>query len=344
MTARGKPLLRALRGEIVRPIPYWLMRQAGRYLPEYRALRERAGSFLDLCYTPTLAAEATLQPIRRFGMDGAILFSDILLVPQALGQKLWFEPTGGPKLTAIRNDSDVVALSFDRFETILAPVYAAIREVAGQLPAGTTLLGFAGAPWTVATYMVEGGSSRDFSKILDWAQRDDGSFDRVIEKLVEATARHLSAEAAAGVEAVQLFDTWAGIVPEAEFARFVIEPTRRIVEQLHRDHPDVPVIGFPRGIGAQYRRYFAETGIDALSIDAQTGLDEARRLQTLGAVQGNLDPKILVEGGDVFEAAVANILDALGHGPFVFNLGHGVVPETPVDHVARLGELIRAHG
>lgn len=344
MTARGKPLLRALRGETVRPVPYWLMRQAGRYLPEYRALRERAGSFLDLCYTPTLAADATLQPIRRFGMDGAILFSDILLVPQALGQKLWFEPTGGPKLTAIRNDSDVAALSFDRFEAVLAPVYAAIREVVRQLPATTTLLGFAGAPWTVATYMIEGGSSRDFSAILDWAKGTDGSFDTVIDKLVAATVRHLSAEIEAGVEAVQLFDTWAGIVPEAEFARFVIEPTRRIVEGVHRDHPDVPVIGFPRGIGARYRRYFAETGVNALSIDAQTGLDQARDLQKLGAVQGNLDPRVLVEGGAAFEASVTNILDALGQAPFVFNLGHGVVPETPVDHVARLGELIRAHG
>lgn len=344
MTARGKPLLRALRGETVRPIPYWLMRQAGRYLPEYRALRERAGSFLDLCYAPALAAEATLQPIRRFGMDGAILFSDILLVPQALGQKLWFEPTGGPKLTAVRNSSDVAALSFDRFEETLTPVYAAIREVVRQLPASTTLLGFAGAPWTVATYMVEGGSSRDFAKILDWTKRDDGSFDSVIETLVEATARHLSAEIAAGVEAVQLFDTWAGIVPEADFVRFVIEPTRRIVERLHRDHPDVPVIGFPRGIGARYRQYFTETGVNALSIDAQTELEQARALQTLGAVQGNLDPKLLVEGGTAFEGAVANILAALDKGPFVFNLGHGVVPETPIDHVTRLGELIRAHG
>lgn len=344
MTARGKPLLRALRGDPVRPIPFWLMRQAGRYLPEYRALRERAGSFLDLCYTPELAAEATLQPIKRFGMDGAILFSDILLVPQALGQKLWFEPTGGPKLTAIRNDSDVESLSLDRLAATLAPVYQAIRAVVGQLPADTTLLGFAGAPWTVATYMIEGGSSRDFAKILSWATRYDGSFDAMIEKLVEATARHLAAEIAAGVEAVQLFDTWAGSVPEAEFARLVIEPTRQIVERLHRDHPDVPVIGFPRGIGVRYERYFAETGVDALSLDAETPLGAARALQSMGAVQGNLDPKLLVAGGPAFEEAVLRILDALGNGPFVFNLGHGVVPETPIAHVARLGELIRGHG
>jgi uroporphyrinogen decarboxylase len=344
MTARGKPLLRALRGETVRPIPHWLMRQAGRYLPEYRGLRERAGSFLDLCYTPSLAAEATMQPIRRFGMDGAILFSDILLVPQAMGQKLWFEPTGGPKLTAIRTSGDVENLTLDQLAATLAPVYAAIRAVIGQLPAETTLIGFAGAPWTVATYMIEGGSSRDFSAILGWAARHDGRFDAVIEKLVEATARHLSAEIDAGVEAVQLFDTWAGIVPEAEFERLVIAPTRRIVERLHGEHPDVPVIGFPRGIGARYHRYFVETGVTALSIDADTTLESARALQSLGAIQGNLDPKLLVAGGTAFEDAVMRILETLGTGPFVFNLGHGVVPETPVAHVGRLGELIRAHG
>ena len=229
-------------------------------------------------------------------------------------------------------------------DQILAPVYAAIRTIVGQLPHETTLLGFAGAPWTVATYMIEGGSSRDFSKILAWAARRDGRFDEIIAKLVEATARHLSAEIAAGVEAVQLFDTWAGIVPESAFERLVIKPTRQIVERLHRDHPNVPVIGFPRGIGKRYRQYFSETGINALSIDANTSLDEACALQSLGAVQGNLDPKILVAGGKAFEGAVHRILDRLGGGPFVFNLGHGVVPETPPDHVARLGELIRAHG
>ncbi|HVA12933.1 MAG TPA: uroporphyrinogen decarboxylase [Stellaceae bacterium] len=345
MTWRGKPLLRALRGEIVRPIPLWLMRQAGRYLPEYRALRERTGSFLDLCYAPERAAEATLQPIKRFGMDGAILFSDILLVPQAMGQKLWFEPSGGPKLAVIRDRAEVETLSLDHVTERLAPVYEAIREVVRQLPEQTTLLGFAGAPWTVATYMIEGGSSRDFATVLAWAKRPDGGLDALIDRLVEATAAHLSAEIAAGVEAVQLFDTWAGIVPEAEFDRLVIAPTRRIVERLHRDHPGVPVIGFPRGIGTRYRRYFAATGVDALSIDAGVELARAvRELQPLGTIQGNLDPKLLVAGGAAFETAVANILDTLGNGPLVFNLGHGVVPETPVEHIGRLCELIRAHG
>jgi uroporphyrinogen decarboxylase len=206
------------------------------------------------------------------------------------------------------------------------------------------LIGFAGAPWTVATYMIEGGSSRDFATILARATQHDASFDAMIEKLIDATARHLSAEIAAGVEAVQLFDTWAGIVPEAAFDRLVIAPTKRIVDCLRSAYPEVPVIGFPRGIGTRYRRYFAETGIDALSIDAAIDLDTARDLQSLGTIQGNLDPKRLVAGGAAFEQEVGRILAALGGGPFVFNLGHGVVPETPVSHVARLGEMIRAHG
>jgi uroporphyrinogen decarboxylase len=345
MTGRGKPLLRALHGETVRPIPFWLMRQAGRYLPEYRALRAEAGTFLDLCYHPKRAAEVTLQPIKRFGMDGAILFSDILLIPQALGQKLWFEPNGGPKLAAIRSRGEAEALSLDHVATVLAPVYAVIREVVAQLPAQTTLIGFAGAPWTVATYMVEGGSSREFAEVQAWAEREPGGFDRMMDKLIAATAQHLSTQISAGVEVVQLFDTWAGIVAERDFDRLVIEPTRRIVEIVKRAHPDVPVIVFPRGIGDRYRRYFSETGVDALSID--TNIDPAvaaRELQPLGTVQGNLDPKILVTGGAALDAAVTNILDTLGKGPFVFNLGHGVVPETPVENVARVAELIRAYG
>jgi uroporphyrinogen decarboxylase len=308
-------------------------------------LRAEAGTFLDLCYHPKRAAEVTLQPIRRFGMDGAILFSDILLIPQAMGQKLWFEPNGGPKLAAIRSRGEAEALSVEPVEAALAPVYAAIREVTAQLPDRTTLIGFAGAPWTVATYMVEGGSSREFAEVQAWAEREPGGFDRMMEKLVTATAQHLSAQISAGVEVVQLFDTWAGIVADRDFDRLVIEPTRRIVEKVKHDHPDVPVIGFPRGIGSRYRRYFAETGIDALSID--TNIDPeaaASELQPLGAIQGNLDPRVLVAGGAALDEAVIKILDALGKGPFVFNLGHGVVPETPVEHVARVAELIRDYG
>ncbi len=342
MGSSNKPLLRVLRGERLSPPPVWLMRQAGRYLLEYRALRERIGGFLDLCYRPDSAAEATLQPIRRFGMDAAILFSDILLVPQALGQKLWFEPGEGPRLAPVRTRSDASALQIEGLVQRLDPVYRAARLVAEQLDDKTALIGFAGSPWTVATYMVEGGPSRDFAQIKGWAAADPSGFDLLIDRLVEATSLHLAAQVEAGAEALQLFDTWAGVVPETEFDRLVIGPTRRIVEALRHVHPWIPIIGFPRGIGPLYRRYFAETGIDALSIDgAISPATAAASLQPLGTVQGNLDPKVLVAGGSALDIAVETIMNALSGGPFIFNLGHGVLPETPPEHVARLIALIR---
>ncbi len=337
-----KPLLRALAGETLETPPLWLMRQAGRYLPEYRQLREKTGGFLDLCYTPEIAAEATLQPIRRFGFDAAILFSDILVVPQALGQELWFEPGEGPRLAPIRERSLVERLDPAAVTTRLAPVYRAIERVKAELSPACTLIGFAGAPWTVATYMVEGGSSREFAAIKAWVASAPADFALLIDRLVEATIAHLLQEIAAGVEAVQLFDTWAGIVPPADFARWVIEPTQRIVTALHQAYPTIPVIGFPRGIGARYPGYFKDTGVNALSIDAGIPLDvAAKALQTIGPIQGNLDPQILVAGGARLDGAVAAILAALRHGPFIFNLGHGVLPETPLEHVARLVELVR---
>jgi uroporphyrinogen decarboxylase len=342
MKASQKPILRALAGETLTRPPFWLMRQAGRYLPEYRQLRAEAGGFLDLCYAPALAAEVTLQPLRRFGMDAAILFSDILLVPQALGQKLWFESGEGPKLAAIRTAADLTILDSEGVTTRLAPVYEAIRRVITALPHEAALIGFAGAPWTVATYMVEGGSSRAFAATLGWARNEPETFQHLIDRLVEATIAHLSAEIAAGVEVLQLFDTWASAVPAESFERWVIAPTRRIVDALKERHPDVPVIGFPRGIGALYPRYFRETGVRAVSIDASLAPTRAAEtLQTIGPVQGNLDPKLLVAGGAALDEAVHQILDALGQGPFIFNLGHGVLPETPVAHVERLVQLIR---
>ncbi len=345
MANTGKPLIRALQGERVRPVPFWLMRQAGRYLPEYRALREKAGGFLDLCYAPELAAEVTLQPIRRYGMDGAILFADILLVPQGMGQKLWFEVGEGPRLTPVRNRQDVEALRPEDVVGKLAPIYEAASRVAKSLPEQTALIGFAGAPWTVATYMVEGSSSREYAKVKEWAFGDPAGFGLVIDRLVEATIAHLNAQIAAGVNAVQIFDTWAGIVPEDAFDRLVIAPTQRIVAGIRKVHPDIPIIGFPRGIGANYPRYFRETGINALNIDSSMDLDVvAKELQPIGVVQGNLDPNVLLAGGVAMDQAVTAILDKLGKGPFVFNLGHGVLPPTPVEHVARLAELIRAHG
>lgn len=342
MDLSKKPVLRVLRGEALEPPPFWLMRQAGRYLPEYRALREKAGGFLDLCYAPESAAEVTLQPIRRFGMDAAILFSDILVVPQALGQKLWFEPGEGPALTPIRTGDAAFALNVTGVTDRLRPVYRAAELVAAQLPPAIALIGFAGAPWTVATYMVEGRSSREFATIKAWAFGDPASFSVLIDRLVEATSAHLMAQIEAGVDVVQLFDTWAGIVPAEEFDRLVIGPTRRIVDTVHAVYPETPIIGFPRGIGPLYERYFRETGVTALSIDAAVPLEQAAKiLQKIGPVQGNLDPRILVTGGDALAEAVKKILAALKGGPFIFNLGHGVLPETPLDHVAQLAQLIR---
>jgi uroporphyrinogen decarboxylase len=342
MKLSEKPILRALRGEALDPPPFWLMRQAGRYLPEYRALREKVGGFLDLCYAPDQAAEVTLQPIRRFAMDAAILFSDILVVPQAMGQKLWFEPGEGPALTPVRTREEAAALTVAGVTDRLQPVYRAAKMVAEQLPPQIALIGFAGAPWTVATYMVEGRSSRDFPTIKQWALGDPSGFAVLINKLVAATSAHLLAQITAGAEVVQLFDTWAGVVPPVDFDRWVIEPTRRIVDEVRRAHRQIPIIGFPRGIGALYERYFRETGVTALSIDAVTPIEEAvTRLQAIGPIQGNLDPRVLVEGGNALDEAVLKILAATRRGPFVFNLGHGVLPETPISHVERLVQLIR---
>ena len=340
-----KRFLRALAGEKLVSPPIWLMRQAGRYLPEYRELREKAGGFLDLCYTPDLAVELTLQPIRRYGFDAAILFSDILVVPDALGQKVWFEEGAGPRLTALEAPADLSRLSLSGFLDHLAPVYETVRRLAHSLPAETSLIGFAGAPWTVASYMVAGQGSPDQAAARLWAYQAPDSFQRLIDLLVEATVRHLSAQAAAGAEVLQLFDSWAGSLPETEFRRWVLEPTVRIVAALRQAYPAVPVIGFPRQAGPLYEVYARETGVQAVSLDTSLPLEWARdHVQDKVCVQGNLDPLVLVAGGDALKAAVARLLDVLGGGPFVFNLGHGIVPQTPPEHVATLVGLVREHG
>lgn len=337
-----KPILRALRGAILPCPPFWLMRQAGRYLPEYRAVRQKIGSFLDLCYTPELAAEVTLQPIRRFDMDAAIIFSDILVLPHAMGQAVTFREGEGPVLAPIRSVEQAAELEPDQVVEQLAPVYAALRLAATLLPAHTALIGFAGAPWTVATYMVEGGTSRDFAKVKAWAFADPAGFAVLIDRLTEATILHLSAQIEAGAEIVQIFDTWAGILPEAAFRRWVIAPTSRIVAALRKIHPKIPVIGFPRAAGLLYRAYFAETRVTALSLDGAVPLGIARKtLQSFGALQGNLDPLMLVAGGAAMVEAVAQIRQNLCDGPFIFNLGHGVLPETPVENVSLLAGLLR---
>ncbi len=341
MTA--KPFLRALAGETLDRPPFWLMRQAGRYLPEYRALRAEAGSFLDLCYAPDFATEVTLQPLRRYQMDAAILFSDILVIPHGLGQPLSFREGEGPALPPIGSARDLDGLNTEGLLDRLAPVVRTVRQLSKALPPETALIGFAGAPWTVATYMVEGGGSRDFARIKQLMWSDPETFKRLIDLVVEATATYLTAQIDAGAEALQLFDTWAGALPEEDFRQWVIAPTRALVARIHRDRPGVPVIGFPRGAGVLYRDYVIETGVNGVSLDITVPLDwAAKELQPLCTVQGNLDPLLLVAGGEAMDRAIDRILAVLGRGPFIFNLGHGIVPATPPEHVARLAERIKA--
>jgi uroporphyrinogen decarboxylase len=334
-----KPLLRALGGETLERPPWWLMRQAGRYLPEYRSLRAQAPNFVEFCLTPGLASEATLQPIRRFGMDAAIVFADILLVPHALGQKVEIGEDG-PMLEPIAEGSGMVGLRRVGLSS-LEPVYETVSRTRAALPPGTALIGFAGSPWTVATYMVEGGASRDFRRVKAWAYRDPQGFAALIELIVDATVAYLSGQIAAGAEVVQLFDSWAGVLSEAGFERWIIDPTRQITAQLKESFPRVPVIGFPRGAGLFYQRYLAESGVDAVSIDtAVSGSFAREQLQGRVAVQGNLDPVALLVGGSVMEQEVRAIRSALAGGPFIFNLGHGVLPQTPPENVAALARLL----
>jgi uroporphyrinogen decarboxylase len=341
LTEPAKPLLRALAGEALSPPPWWLMRQAGRYLPEYRQVRAKAGDFVKLCLTPALAAELTLQPIRRYGMDGAILFSDILMLPYALGQKLAYHEREGPVLERIEDRAGVARLNPERVGSTLEPVCETARRVREALDTRTTLIGFAGAPWTVATYMVEGGGSRDFRRVKSWAYRDPEAFNSLINLLAEATIEYLASQIKAGVEIVQLFDTWAGILPEPAFVRWVIEPTRRIVAALKHAFGNYPIIGFPRGAGVLHVRYLRETGVDGIGIDTAVPPGYAQRtLQPHGTVQGNLDPVLLIVGGPALEEAVRGLRRTLGRGPYVFNLGHGVLPETPPENVQTLAHIL----
>ena len=319
------------------------MRQAGRYLPEYRKTRARARNFLDFCLTPDLAVEATLQPIRRFGLDAAILFSDILVIPHALGQRVWFEDGIGPRLEPVRDEAALEALSAEGLRGRLAPVYETLCRLRTDLPAETALIGFAGAPWTVATYMIEGGSSKDFATAKGWAYGAPETFGRLVDLLVDAIADHLIAQVEAGAEVLQLFDSWAGVWPEPALRRWCLAPVLEIRRRVRAAHPEVPVILFPRGAGLFYETYAAEAGAEGLGLDTTVPLPWARdTLQPRVTVQGNLDPILLRTGGTAMETAVRDILDALGGGPFIFNLGHGVVPDTPPEHVAALAEQVRA--
>ncbi len=337
-----QPLLDALSGKVCKCPPFWLMRQAGRYLPEYRALRAKAGSFLDLCLTPKMAAEITLQPIRRFHPDGAILFSDILIIPFGMGQAVRFEEGIGPVLEPVENTSDLSRLSLDRSWSRIEATYETVALVRAALPEDVTLIGFAGAPWTAATYMVEGRSSKDYAKTKHWAFSDPMGFGALMDLLVEATVRHLKAQIRAGAQVVKLFDSWAGVLAPDQFEAWSIEPIRRIAERIRADHPEVPIIGFPRGAGVHYKTFAERAGVDALALDTNVPTDwAAREIQPSLPVQGNLDPIILLSGGDVMRKAVDRIRSNLDSGPFVFNLGHGVIPSTPPEHVEELARLLR---
>lgn len=341
-----KLFLQVVNGQQTEKVPFWLMRQAGRYLPEYRELRTKAGSFLDMAYDPGKAAEVTVQPIRRFGMDAAILFSDILVVPHALGQGLEFLEGEGPKLDAIRSDSDLKMLDPARTDAVFEKIYAAVTETRGKLKTEgfnrTALIGFAGAPWTVACYMVQGGGSKDFAVVKD--QIGEQWFSNLMDILIEATARYLNGQIEAGAEAIQIFDSWAGLLNEKEFDDLVIAPSRKIVQAVRLEHPDIPIIGFPRGAGERYRRYVEKTGVNAVSVDqGQSPQWMKDELQNICVVQGNLDPEMLLKGGDELKKAAMDILDVLSDGPFVFNLGHGVIKETPPEHVAQLAGIIREY-
>ena len=317
------------------------MRQAGRYLPEYRALRAKAGGFLDLCLTPPWAAEITLQPIRRFGLDAAILFSDILIVPWALGQELDYREGEGPVLAPVRSGADLAHLELKRLPHAIAPVLETVSRVAGSLRADypqTALIGFAGAPFTVACYMIDGRGTRDFIETRTRAYADEAFFQRLMTLLCDATVEYLSAQITAGAEVVQLFDTWAGILPPDLFRRYVIEPTARIVAAVRARHVQVPVIGFPRLAGTMLDEYAEKTGVHAVGVDTSTRLAAVHAQVTL---QGNLDPLALLVGGPPLHRAMAAVLDDAAHRPHVFNLGHGVLPQTPPEHVADLVGQVR---
>ena len=328
------------------PPPIWLMRQAGRYLPEYRKVRARAGGFLDLCYNPELASEVTLQPVRRFGLDAAILFSDILVVPHALGQAVSFVEGEGPRLDPVKTAGDIARLDRLQVGTRFGLVHETVHRTRAALPAETALIGFCGAPWTVATYMVGGRGSPDQADARLMAYREPEAFSQLVDLLVEASVTYLSGQISAGADVIQIFDSWAGSLPDGEFDRWVVAPTRRMVREIKTRHPDVPVIGFPRAAGDKTARYVRETGVDGVSCDtgfsalAMAALADSEQV----VVQGNLDPLLLVVGGDALEVRVREILAALEGRPFVFNLGHGIVPQTPPENVARLVALVRSRG
>lgn len=329
-------------------IPVWLMRQAGRYLPEYREIRQQAAGFLELCYTPALATEITLQPIRRYGFDAAILFSDILVLPDALGQKVWFEEGIGPRLEPVTREAPLGSDALDHLQGAgqekLTAVYEAVERTRVDLPADCTLIGFAGSPWTVATYMIEGGTSRGFERIRQWAVSDPSGFGALLDILVEATSRHLIGQIEAGAEAVQLFESHAGVLDADGFERWVVAPNRAIVHAVRKKFPDFPIIGFPRGAGVNISSYIEKTGVNVVGLDQTVPLGwAARHVQSVLPVQGNLDPIYLLSDNETILRQVHSILEAFSEGPHIFNLGHGVIKETDPQSVDFLVKTVREY-
>ncbi len=338
-----KPILRALAGETLPTPPIWMMRQAGRYLPEYRATRAQAGDFLKLCYNPDLAAEVTLQPIRRFGFDAAILFADILLLPQALGADLWFETGEGPRLSTITSLAGVQALrGGDAIHDTLSPIYETVKILSRELPRDTTLIGFAGAPWTVATYMIAGRGTPDQAPAHALKSSDRATFSALMEVITEATIDYLSMQVQAGAEVVKLFDSWAGSLKGPDFQDFAVKPTARIISALKAKHPGLPIIAFPREAGAGYVGFAQATGADCVAVDNSVTPEwAAAHVQTSGCVQGNLAPHHMVSGGQDLIDATNRVVQAFQNGPHIFNLGHGITPDANPDHVALMIETVR---
>ena len=339
-----KLLMQTLNGEFTSQVPFWLMRQAGRYLPEYRELRRKAGSFLDLCFNPEMAAEITLQPVRRFDMDAAILFSDILVVPYALGQKLDFVEGDGPRLGAFQTIQNFEEIDFDAFNKKLQPVYETIKLVKKDLDPKKTFIGFAGGPWTVACYMVQGRGDEKFINTKKFAFSHPEKFDHLIEKLVTTTSNYLLEQIKIGVDTIQIFDSWAGLLPELYFDRWIIKPTRKIVNNIHNVYPGFPIIGFPRHAGYLYPQYAERSGVRCVGLDQYLSLGQT--IRTFGdkvILQGNLDPVLLLAGGKALEIETRRILGTVGSANFIFNLGNGIIKETQPEHVSQLANIIKEY-
>ncbi|MEY9721134.1 uroporphyrinogen decarboxylase [Sinorhizobium fredii] len=340
MAETRRKVLEVLNGKCLTPPPVWLMRQAGRYLPEYRATRATAGSFLDLCYTPDLAVEVTLQPIRRYAFDAAILFSDILVIPDALHRNVRFEEGHGPRMDPIDTDG-IARLKADGVSTHLSPVFETVSRLRRELPEETTLLGFCGAPWTVATYMIAGRGTPDQAPARLFAYRHPKAFEQLLAFLADVSADYLVEQIDAGADAVQIFDSWAGVLGEDEFARFAVEPVRRMIASVRARRPSAKIIAFAKGAGLLLKEYRRLTGADAIGLDWAVPLSFAAELQKDGPVQGNLDPMRVVAGGVAMESGIDRILDVLGNGPLIFNLGHGITPEADPENVSALVARVR---